>query len=105
MADFRLNEDEAEVSVVTYGVRWNERRTLERTGALWWLRDVMVGKSIVETGSEDSRVSSSLREVVVCRAMKYVAAPPVTRPMKIHVVPKKTVGRMPRSIQNQASKK
>jgi len=65
----------------------------------------MVGKSIVVTGSEDSRVSSTLREVVVCRAAKYAAALPVTIPMKIHVASKKTVGRMLHSIQNQARKK
>jgi hypothetical protein len=58
----------------------------------------MLRKSTVVTGSDDSRVTSTLREVVVCRAMKYAAALPVTIPMKIHVVPEKTVGRMLRSI-------
>ena len=72
---------------------------------MWWLRDVVLGKSMVATASEDSRVTSTVREVVFCRAMKYVAALPVTIPMKIHVVPEKTVGRMLRSIQNQARKK
>lgn len=65
----------------------------------------MLGNSMVVTGSDELRVIPTVREFVECRAMKYVAALPVTIPRKIHVVPKKTVGRMLRSIQNQARKK